>query len=543
MSFLLPSMLGVIAIPAQNFAVSIVDTEANIFARTGDDIGTIAFSSDSKKILVFSPDGWSEWLSGGFTVSIIDTEANIFARTGDDIGTIAFSSDAESLYALGLDGWSLWKKACASSSATITVSSEYDAETSTSTYKYTTSDSSGNGGLFGCIDVNRGETLTITVNGEEADIISHPLKITNFNDQGQAMGPLEGVVKTDLTEGPTEDETYSLTWTVPCDEAVDKYQYQCENHAHMRGTINVFGGCSSFEVTIMDTFSSILARTGDDIGTIAFGIDTKSLYVVGNDGWSEWLSGGFAVNIIDVEANILARTGDDVGTIAFGTDTQKLYVAGNDGWSEWLSGGFTVSIIDTSSNILARTGDDVGTIAFGTDTEKLYVAGSDGWGEWIPEPPVYTCATTSIVSQEQYSIGDEMSGYASAFNGNVTGTQYTHGWYAYNDNLFRAAGSIGQSFPSPQVITQYKMHPWAGSARSVDAKSWVFEASNDNFTTAVTLDTQDNQIFSANTWREFSVVNTSAYSQYRLRVTENNGSSTLVVQEVEFLGCDISGAI
>jgi len=134
---------------------------------------------------------------------------------------------------------------CISSPVTITVESEYDSETSTSTFNYITSDSSGNGGLFGCIDVNRGETLTIFVTGDEPNLLSHPLKITNYNDLGQAMAPLSGVVKTDLTEGPYEDHTYSLTWQVPCDEAIDKYQYQCENHAGMRGTINVLGVCPS----------------------------------------------------------------------------------------------------------------------------------------------------------------------------------------------------------------------------------------------------------------------------------------------------------
>jgi hypothetical protein len=142
---------------------------------------------------------------------------------------------------------------CVSSPVTITVESEYDSETSTSTFKYITSDSSDNGGLFGCIDVNRGETLTIFATGDEPNLLSHPLKITNYNDLGQAMAPLSGVVKTDLTEGPYEDHTYSLTWVVPCDETIDKYQYQCESHAHMKGTINVFGVCPSPTPTVTST--------------------------------------------------------------------------------------------------------------------------------------------------------------------------------------------------------------------------------------------------------------------------------------------------
>ena len=69
--------------------------------------------------------------------------------------------------------------------------------------------------MFGGISVIRGETITIYVVGDYADLVSHPLKITNYNDQGQAMAPLTGVVRTELTAGPTYDGTYSLTWTVP----------------------------------------------------------------------------------------------------------------------------------------------------------------------------------------------------------------------------------------------------------------------------------------------------------------------------------------
>ena len=96
--------------------------------------------------------------------------------------------------------------------------------------------------MFGCIDVEQGSTLTIFVTGDEPNLVSHPVKITNVNDLGQAMAPLPGVIKTDLTSGPKEDHTYSLTWVVPCDDSIGRYQYQCENHAHMRGIINVIGG-------------------------------------------------------------------------------------------------------------------------------------------------------------------------------------------------------------------------------------------------------------------------------------------------------------
>ena len=36
--------------------------------------------------------------------------------------------------------------------------------------------------------------------------------------------------------------------------------------------------------------------------------------------------------ILDTESNIQARTGDDLGTMAFATDTNKLYVFTDSGW-------------------------------------------------------------------------------------------------------------------------------------------------------------------------------------------------------------------
>lgn len=52
-------------------------------------------------------------------------------------------------------------------------------------------------------------------------------------------------------------------------------------------------------------------------------------------------SGGFKVEIFDTESNILARTGDPVGTIAFGTDTNDYYISdGNNNWSITLNVNF-----------------------------------------------------------------------------------------------------------------------------------------------------------------------------------------------------------
>ena len=98
--------------------------------------------------------------------------------------------------------------------------------------------------MFGTISAIRGSTLTISVVGDYAELVTHPIKITEFNDQGQHGTPRTDVVRTD-TGGQNNDGTYTLSWVVPYDTTVDKYQYQCETHSHMRGTIVV----SSYNTT------------------------------------------------------------------------------------------------------------------------------------------------------------------------------------------------------------------------------------------------------------------------------------------------------
>ena len=45
------------------------------------------------------------------------------------------------------------------------------------------------------------------------------------------------------------------------------------------------GGGSGFNIDLQDTQSNILARTGDAVGTIAFGTDTYDLYVFDGTNW------------------------------------------------------------------------------------------------------------------------------------------------------------------------------------------------------------------------------------------------------------------
>ena len=223
---------------------------------------------------------------------------------------------------------------------TITVSSD------TSGGLYTTSDSSGNGGLFGCINAYRGQTLTIDVVGSSADLQSHPLQITNYNDLGQAMGPLSGVQKTQY------GDEYTLTWTVPCDETVTKYQYQCSNHSSMRGTINVLGSCGDNTTNIesylgsLDTHIIPDTNAAYDLGTAEkkfrhLYLSSNTLYM-GDDNTPIRLDSNKKLLVDDVEVGgaIASYVNSELptvatnGTIALDTDNNSPVYFMNGKWKK-----------------------------------------------------------------------------------------------------------------------------------------------------------------------------------------------------------------
>lgn len=136
-------------------------------------------------------------------------------------------------------------KKCVKSPVRIVVSSDYIGP-GNSEFKYTTIDTNVGSTLFGCINAIRGETLIINVEGEDIDVSSHPMKITDYNDLAQSMAPFSGVEKKSF------GSSYRLSWRVPDDPNVDKYQYQSETSAGMRGTINVSNANSQSELCNKD---------------------------------------------------------------------------------------------------------------------------------------------------------------------------------------------------------------------------------------------------------------------------------------------------
>ena len=100
----------------------------------------------------------------------------------------------------------------------------------------------------------------------------------------------------------------------------------------------------------------------------------------------------FNVSIRDTQSNILARTSDPVGTIAYATDTCNLLVKQIDGYDEFTvvddddralgQYSFNIDIRLTRAEILARTNDPAGTIAYATDTEQILIKQIDGYDEF-----------------------------------------------------------------------------------------------------------------------------------------------------------------
>lgn len=101
----------------------------------------------------------------------------------------------------------------------------------------------------------------------------------------------------------------------------------------------------SFNVSIRDTQSNILARTNDPVGTIAYAIDTYNLLVKQINGYDEFTvmddddralgQYSFNIDIRLTRAEILARTNDPAGTIAYATDTEQILIKQIDGYDEF----------------------------------------------------------------------------------------------------------------------------------------------------------------------------------------------------------------
>ena len=89
---------------------------------------------------------------------------------------------------------------------------------------------------------------------------------------------------------------------------------------------------------------------------------------------------------------------------------------------------------------------------------------------------------------------------------------------------------IQLTFPSAQIIGAYTITS-GNDAEDRDMKNWELVGSN-NGTTWTTLDTHTDEKFAGrNLTKRYEFTNTTAYTQYRINVLENNGSNLIQMSE------------
>jgi hypothetical protein len=135
-----------------------------------------------------------------------------------------------------------------------------------------------------------------------------------------------------------------------------------------------------FNISIRETESVILSIEAEP-GTVAYGTDTKDLYVYFGGNWyiSKDFAQPFNISIRETESVILSIEAEP-GTVAYGTDTQNLYVYFGGNWYmyEDFIQSFNISMRETESVILSSTPEQ-GTVAYGTDTQQIYIYDDNTW--------------------------------------------------------------------------------------------------------------------------------------------------------------------
>lgn len=127
------------------------------------------------------------------------------------------------------------------------------------------------------------------------------------------------------------------------------------------------------------------------------------------------------------------------------------------------------------------------------------------------------------------SVSDENSGGSGAGEGspklvdNDLGTKFLT--FDYNADFWYQL-----KFGAAQIISAYTFTS-ANDAPERDPKNWTLEGSNDGTAWDV-LDTHTDETFQDRTFtRRFEIPNTTAYTYYRVNVTENGGSSLFQMAE------------
>jgi len=148
----------------------------------------------------------------------------------------------------------------------------------------------------------------------------------------------------------------------------------------------------------------------------------------------------------------------------------------------------------------------------------------------------------SDITSTTYTIGDEHSSYlGSAWDDDITDANNSGAWYSYSGG-YTTTGWVGQDLGSANKkrVEKYRVCSVNSATRTYDPKDWTFEGSSTGSWSGeeVTLDTQTNQSFTQQEWKDYTFDNITSYRYYRIDVSANNGDGTyLIIQEIEMFEC------
>ena len=216
------------------------------------------------------------------------------------------------------------------------------------------------------------------------------------------------------------------------------------------------------------------------------------------------------------------------------SSSQNVNVTSNVGWSvsssdiSWL----TVSPTSGSNNglfTMNATANSSTSLRTGTIT----VSGTDVTPQTISVTQTGTGSGNTVDRTEAGIASDDGAnnpggeGEVQAFD-NTSNTKWL---------VFNSIGNVAYDFANEDTyaISRYTVTS-ANDEPLRDPKNWNLQGSNDglNWTT---VDSQNNQYYGGRfETKTFNISNTTAYKQYRLNVTANNGSTLLQISEIQMFG-------
>ncbi len=193
------------------------------------------------------------------------------------------------------------------------------------------------------------------------------------------------------------------------------------------------------------------------------------------------------------------------GLMVFVTDQNTYSFYNNSSWEELGTGasGWELqnSVISTDSLHQVVIGNNAGDGIFQVITDK-------STGTYATNQ----CTSGTATAQEN-SAGKPAT---NAFD-DITTTYWSNDgnlpiWLKYN---------FGND--NGKVIAKYRIY-YEGGSYDASPKDWTFQASNDG-SSWITLDTRTNQNWGSNSWKEYTFKNEVRYSNYRILISDNKGTS------------------